>query len=141
VLADRARAGAALTGAAVEVVTGDAGTVDAYAEAVPADLVLVCGVFGNIPDDDIRHTVDTLPQLCAAGATVIWTRHRKAPDVTPAIRTWFAAAGFDEVAFRSEDESEADPTDRTGRFGVGAHRLTAGPQPLQAGTRLFTFRP
>jgi len=36
----------------IEIVTGDASVTDAYTGAVPADLVLVCGVFGNIPDDD-----------------------------------------------------------------------------------------
>jgi hypothetical protein len=32
----------------VEVITGDASIPSAYDGAVPADLVLVCGVFGNI---------------------------------------------------------------------------------------------
>ncbi len=63
----------------IEVVTGDASVTDAYAGAVPADLVLVCGVFGNIPDDDVHRTIDALPQFCARDATVIWTRHRGPP--------------------------------------------------------------
>src|SRR5438552_6274520 len=33
----------------VEIVVGDAGLTDSYAGAVPADIVLACGVFGNIP--------------------------------------------------------------------------------------------
>jgi hypothetical protein len=33
----------------VEVVTGDASLTDAYVRAVPADLVLACGNFGNTP--------------------------------------------------------------------------------------------
>jgi hypothetical protein len=64
----------------VEVVTGDAGVTDAYAGAVPADVVLMCGVFGNVPDGDVERTARALPSLCAPGATVIWTRHRGAPD-------------------------------------------------------------
>jgi hypothetical protein len=63
----------------IEIVTGDASVTDAYAGAVPADLVLVCGVFGNIPDDDVHRTIDALPQLCGRDATVIWTRHRGPP--------------------------------------------------------------
>lgn len=134
-LAERARAAAAVTHAALEVATGDAGRVDSYAKAVRADLVLVCGVFGNIPDADIEHTIQTLPSLCAPRATVLWTRHRRAPDLTPTIRSWFAEAGFEEVAFETEDnESEG-----AGRFGVGANRLTAPPTPFEPGTRLFTF--
>ena len=114
----------------LEVVAGDAGTTDVYIGTVPADLVLACGVFGNITDDDIAHTVRTLPQLCAPGATVIWTRHRLDPDVTPTIRGWFEAAGFEELHF----DAPADDF-----FTVGAHRLHARPRPVQPSTRLFDF--
>jgi hypothetical protein len=114
----------------VDVVCGDASTTTTYAGAVPADLVLACGIFGNISDDDIHNTVRLLPTLCAPDATVIWTRHRRAPDLTWEIREWFAAAGFDEVAFAGSDEF---------LFGVGAHRLTATPAPFVPAVRLFTF--
>ena len=76
-------------------------STDAYEGAVPADLVLVCGVFGNVPPDSIENTVRRLPQLCAPGATVIWTRHRRKPDLTPRIRGWFRAASFVEVSFHA----------------------------------------
>src|SRR5262245_38107784 len=85
---------AALSG--VEVVTGDASISNAYDGAIPADLVLVCGVFGNISDHDIARTIAYLPRLCAPGATAIWTRHRKLPDLTVNIRQWFAEQGFEE---------------------------------------------
>src|SRR5436189_224587 len=49
----------------IEVITGDASTTDTYASVLPADLVLVCGVFGNIPNDDIHRTIQFLPQFCA----------------------------------------------------------------------------
>ncbi|HEX5097459.1 MAG TPA: class I SAM-dependent methyltransferase, partial [Acidimicrobiia bacterium] len=91
-LATRARASAPAT---VEVVCADAAETDVYAGAVPANVVLVCGVFGNIPDDDIQRTIRTLPSLCAAEAFVIWTRHRRPPDRTIDIRRWFAEAGFE----------------------------------------------
>lgn len=114
----------------VTVVAGDAGELDAYAGAVPAELVLVCGVFGNITDDDIANTVRLLPQLCAPGATVLWTRHRLEPDLTPTIRGWFGEAGFEELAFDAPDDFF---------FGVGAQRFQGTPLPLDAGGRLFTF--
>jgi hypothetical protein len=81
----------------VEVVTGDASVSDAYIDAAPAHVVLACGIFGNITDDDIRRCIGLLPMLCEPGATVIWTRHRRPPDLTPAIRRWFSEAGFDEL--------------------------------------------
>jgi hypothetical protein len=122
----------------IEVVTGDASVTDAYEGAVPADLVLACGIFGNIPDEDVRRTIGMLPQLCARGATVIWTRHRRPPDVAPTIRGWFADAGFAELAFESTEAEPPGP----GAFpaqGVGAHRWQHDPVPLQAGVRMFTF--
>ena len=121
-------ADAGLTG--IEVVTGDASTTTAYAGAVPADVALVCGVFGNIGDDDVRHTIELLPTLCREAATVVWTRHRMDPDLTPAIRAWFTESGFEELAF----DGPADTT-----FGVGAHRLADPPQRFRADERLFTF--
>lgn len=114
----------------VEVVVGDASVTTAYEGAVPADLVLVCGVFGHATDDDIRRIVVHLPSLCAPGATVIWTRGGFQPDLRPAIRDWFTDAGFEEVAFLTGD---------SGSWGVGAGRLVAPPSQYKAGVRLFTF--
>jgi hypothetical protein len=95
----RARADAAGVGDLIEVVQGDASRAGSYAGALPADLVLICGVFGNIGDEDIRSTVLTMPSFCAPGGTVVWTRHRRPPDLTPSIREWFAQAGFAEQSF------------------------------------------
>ena len=126
--ARRAVASLGLTG--IDVVHADAGTTDAYVGAVPADVVLACGVFGNITDDQVMRTVATLPQLCAPGATVIWTRHRQPPDLTPAIRDWFAQAGFVERSFDAPGDTF---------FGVGAHRFGGHPEPLSPGHRMFDF--
>jgi hypothetical protein len=114
----------------VEVVMGDASVARAYGGAVPADLVLVCGVFGNISDADIQATIGHLPGLCAPGATVIWTRHRREPDRTPQIREWFTDGGFAEIGFDA-------PAGFV--FGVGSNQLTAEPKPFDPGVRLFTF--
>jgi hypothetical protein len=114
----------------VEVVVADAGIAGSYDGAVPADLVLACGVFGNITDDDIANTIRSFPQLCAAGATVIWTRHRLEPDLTPRIRSWFSEADFEELSFDAPADSF---------FSVGADRFWGPPQPLEPSTLLFTF--
>lgn len=127
-LARRAAQEAGLDG--VQVVIGDASLTDSYVGAVPADLVLVCGVFGNISAEDIQHTIAGQPQLCAKNATVIWTRHRLPPDITPTIRGWFAERGFEELAFE---------VDQSGRFAVGAQRFTDAPATLREGERLFNF--
>lgn len=137
-LAAMARA-AAPTG--IDVLTADAGSTDACVGAVPADLVLLCGIFGNITDADIRGTIAALPMLCAPGATVLWTRGRSGPvarapgvdppdDLTPTIRGWFADAGFQELSWDA-------PAER--RWSVGAHRFAGDPGPFTAGRRLFAF--
>ena len=114
----------------VEVVLGDASVTDLYDGAVPADLVMVCGVFGNISDRDIARTVSYLPSLCRANARVVWTRHRKPPDVTPSLRASFARVGFVEEQFAAPEEFE---------FTVGTHRLDVAPGRYSPGRRLFTF--
>jgi hypothetical protein len=132
VLAARAEDHAAEHGLdGVEVHRADAGSTDSYAGAVPADLVMMCGVFGNVTDDDLRGTVAALPQLCAAGATVVWTRGRfRSGDLTGTVRGWFAESGFAEVALDAPDDAT---------YRVGAHRLVAAPRPLAPGNTFFTF--
>ena len=112
----------------VEVVTGDAGTTAACVGAVPTDLLLLCGILGNVSDDDVRRTVAAVPALLAAGGTVVWTRHTGPPDLTPRVRAWFAAAGVAETAFVTGD-----------RWSVGAGMRRAAPEPLAPDRRLFTF--
>jgi hypothetical protein len=114
----------------VEVLQADAGVTGAWAGAVPAQVVVACGIFGNITGSDIRAAVAALPSLCAPGALVLWTRHRLPPDLTPAIRSWFGEAGFREEAFDTSGD---------GFMSVGAHRLTGEPAALVPGQRLFTF--
>ena len=125
---DAARA-AGLTN--VDVATGDASLTDAVADLAPANLILLCGIFGNISNHDIRGCVDLLPTLCAQNAVVVWTRHRREPDLTTTVRQWFADAGFEELGF--------DSPERSPLTGVGAHRLCIAPRPFIAGAQLFTF--
>jgi len=129
--AEAARTALAAAGlAGIHVVTRDAGRSDAYAGAVPADVVLLCGIFGNVSDADVETTVRHAAELCADGATVLWTRHRDAPDLTSDIRGWFADQGFAEVAFDSPDG---------GSWSVGTERYEGRPQPLVPGQTWFRF--
>jgi hypothetical protein len=130
-LSAAARERAADLPADVHVVTGDAAFADRYSGVVPIDLLLLCGVFGNIPAGDIERTVDALPALCGPGATVIWTRHRRPPDLVPAVLGWFEAAGFDQIFL---DES-AD-----GGVCVGGHRYAGRERESTPGSRHRLFR-
>ena len=121
---------AGITG--VDIVRADAGVTASYRDAVPAHVLMLCGIFGNVSDEDLRRTVSNASRLCAPRATVLWTRHRREPDRTPEIREWFAKAGFAEVAFDSPGPD---------RFAVGAQRLAVWPLPYVSDLRLFTFEP
>jgi hypothetical protein len=112
-----------------EMIRGDAADTKQYEGIVPADLVLLCGVFGNISNADIRHTISCLPQFCARGATTVWTRHRREPDMTPRVRKWFEQYGFVETGFFRPEGL---------LISVGTSRFEGQPQPLKP-TKLFTF--
>lgn len=138
-LADRARSTARELGlGGVEVRTGDAGSTDTFADACPADVLLACGVFGNVRDEDVAATVAALPALLAHGARVVWTRGQRVPqdptevdgDPSLVVRDLFVAAGFEEVSF-------VRPADAG--FRVGVHRWPGQDGRPEQGVRLFTF--
>lgn len=131
VLAERARTRAAELGlSGVEVRTADAGTTETYLDVPPANVLTVCGVFGNISVEDVQRTIAILPSLLAADGIVIWTRGVEDSDHTPPIRAGFAKHGFAEASFASTED---------GVFRIGVHRLTAEAATPQPGMRMFTF--
>jgi len=113
----------------VEALAADAALLDHYADLAPADLVLLCGLFGNITDADIERTIDACTQLCRPGAQVIWTRHRQSPDRVPQICAWFEQRTFTREWLTPANQLQS----------VGVHRFTGDPTPLQLGTRVFDF--
>jgi SAM-dependent methyltransferase len=116
----------------LDVRVADAGDPAVYADQPPADLVLLCGVLGNISDADVAHVVAALPALCAPGARVIWTRTRREPDLTPQVRRWFTDCGFREVEFIPIPSCSA---------AVGVADLVSSHRPRLGPERLFTFVP
>jgi hypothetical protein len=132
-LSARAREGAP---AGIEVRTANAGTTASYADACPADVLLACGVFGNVTDADVARTVAAFPSLLASGGHVIWTRGARFPDDVSAyddpplrVRELLAEAGLEEVAFVS------DPSG----FRVGVARWPGPDGVADPDRRLFDF--
>jgi len=125
----------------VEVRAVDASGVAAYEGAVPADVVLMVGIFGNIADVDVGRLISFAPQLCRPGATLVWSRGRRfsrelpgvtAGDINDEVRARFAAAGFDELAYETHEGG--------GRPALGVLRYGGPPVELQPGpSALFTF--
>jgi Putative methyltransferase len=123
------RSAGAMDLAQIEVVVGDAGSTSQYRGMVPADLVLLGGVFGNITDQDVERTIGHCTQLCGTGGTLVWTRHRRAPDLVPRICQWLEEQGFQQQWLSKPQEG----------WCVGVHRSTAASQPLLPDRRMFTF--
>ena len=115
----------------VEIVAGDAALTSAYAGIAPADLVLACGLFGNMTDAHVKRVIGYCTQLCAAGGTVIWTRARWEPDLVPRILDWFSERDF-ELLWISEPQPDW-------RQCCGAHRFAGTPAPLEEGATMFAF--
>jgi hypothetical protein len=109
---------------------GDAGDTNNLGSFNDVQLVLACGIFGNVAEHDIRSTIEGLSVLLAEGGSTVWTRHRMAPDLTPSIRDWFVAAGFEETEFVPIADSSAS---------VGANRLIAKDLARSLPRRLFEF--
>jgi hypothetical protein len=130
--ASGARDSAAREGlSSLEVLEADASVSDVYAPFVPADIVLACGIFGNITNADLENTVRTLSMLCDQGAAVIWTRHREDPGLIRDIRAWFVEAGFEDLTFDAPESPKL--------YGIGTVRLVGEPLPWRSGHRFFTF--
>ncbi len=113
----------------VEVVTGDAALTDHYAGLAPADLVLICGLFVHVVDEDVHRVVRHAPALTKRGGRLIWTRDRGEPDLVPQIYDWLGEEGFEKVWATAPDVLHA----------VHEHRSLRDPVPLSAGSKLFTF--
>ncbi|NEE03792.1 SAM-dependent methyltransferase [Phytoactinopolyspora halotolerans] len=111
-----------------EVRQADAGITDTYDGAAPADIVLLCGEFGSLTDDDVESTVATLPQLCKERGQVIWTAHRAAPGLFE-----HASAAFERHGFVPVWKDPNDP------FGVARDQLVARPREFRTGQRMFSF--
>jgi hypothetical protein len=136
-LAGAARAEAAARGLDVDVRTGDAGLVATWRDAVPVDVLMLCGVFGNLADDDVRRTLAAAPLLLRPPGTLMWTRGSKVPedpsrfagDPSEWVRGLLLDAGWGEETF-------VRPTDTSFRVGVHTWRGTVDGTPPD---RLFAF--
>jgi hypothetical protein len=130
-LAERARAAGRVPGAStVEVRTGDAGCLGTFADVVPVDVLLLCGVLGNIEHESVHDVVRRVPALVVPGGYVIWTRGGAPPDRRDEVREWFVGEGMAELAF---DGAPAP-------YGVGLNRIGEHRPPRAfAHERLFTF--
>jgi hypothetical protein len=136
-LTDAARVAALAAGVEVDVRTADAGSFAAFRDRAMGDVLMLCGIFGNISDSDVERCVRAARALVRPGGTVIWTRGSGVSD-DPAqderdpadwVRGLFTGAGFEELAFVA-------PADASYRVGMCRH---AGPDHGWAPEWAFSF--
>lgn len=129
-LAAAAERQAVAASVAATVIVGDAGLAATWRNVGPVDLLMLCGIFGNISETDIRTTIYAARGALRREGSVIWTRGYFAhQDRRPQIRECFTEAGFMEIAFDSE------PTG----YGVGVNRLASDAPATPVPDRLFSF--
>lgn len=115
----------------IEVRTCDAADTGSYVGAVPADIVLLVGLLGNMSHDDVSTTIAATAQMCRPGASLIWSRGRDLDDINDRVRREFADAGFIERHYAASE--------RRTRPAVGVMRYDGPALPLDPGRYLFTF--
>ncbi len=113
----------------IDVVCGDAADPRLFGD-LPVDLFLLIGVFGNVPNEDVKRVIDSVPAICRPDATIIWTRFRRAPDLTPSIREWFDGVDCCSTAFVSPGIAS---------WAIGAELFSGPHEPQPIPSPLFTF--
>jgi hypothetical protein len=136
-LAEAARQAAVEAGVELEVRTADAGVVATFQDRLPVDVLMLCGIFGNLADADVVRTVAAARVMVATGGAVIWTRGNGVPgdptaqtdDPAEWVRGRFEAVGFEPVVF-------VKPDDASYRVGVERQRKLVDQELPE---RLFSF--
>jgi hypothetical protein len=134
-IAEGGRANIAKLGLAdVEMRVADAGTIDSFADMLPAHVVVASGVFGNISMADAKRTAAALRTVVAPGGLVVWTRSRRlnGPDRSLALRAIFLDHRFSELSFITTPD---------GTFRIGLYKRPAETETfeLPASRRMFEF--
>lgn len=130
-LAAAARDRIATLGSPLEMYEGDASDATNLAGHIPADLVLLVGIFSNIGKEDGDYLAETAATLCASGALMVWTRRSDDLETQHALQRRLDSAGFIDQRFAPVGKSV---------FGVGVARWPdRPPPPLPTDRKLFSF--
>ncbi|MBD2629791.1 class I SAM-dependent methyltransferase family protein [Trichormus variabilis] len=116
----------------IEFINGDATAAANYVGVVPADIVIVCGIFGNLADEnELNRLLENLSFLSKKGAFILWTRgHSNGIAYSETVRKYFREFGFEEVNFQLT---------ATGDMGVGIHRYLGENLAVPKEQQLFVF--
>jgi SAM-dependent methyltransferase len=87
----------------VEVLCADAGLAGSYEGAVPADLLICCGVLSHVNDADAKTLINGWRALAAPGATVVMNQGGGVRSLRAELWDWIEAAGFRQIGFAEGD--------------------------------------
>jgi hypothetical protein len=113
-------------------VNEDATVYTTYKYIAPADIVLVCGVWGHVPPPERGGLVQAAAALTRAGGSVIWTRGvSKGMSRFDEIDSLFAEPAWEKVRVSfTADKS----------WAVATHRYRGPAQELPADGQIFHFQ-
>ena len=117
---------------AVNFLCGDATLCVTYKNIAPADIVLVCGVWGHVAANQRALLVAGIASLCKSHGVVIWTRGL-VPNMSRLqdIQSQFAGLVWDELRVSTTTDQ---------RWAVATYGYTGPPHQLSKSGRLFRFQ-
>ena len=116
----------------VEFLNADATAYETYKHLGPANIVLLCGVWGHVPASERVRLIGALTSLCLPGGTVIWTRGiAKGLERFHEIQATFPMSSWkqDRVTFTSDQ-----------KWAVVSHRFLGTPTELPSSGPIFRFQ-
>lgn len=116
----------------VNFIYGDATDYATYQHIAPANIVLVCGVWGHVPVHERAFFVRAIATLCKPNGTVIWTRGVSlGMDRLREIQSHFAGSPWEEVRVSLTDDQ---------KWAVATHRYCGPWLALPVSGRIFNFQ-
>ena len=116
----------------VTFLNGDATDYATYQRIAPADIVLLCGVWGHVPTLERVPLVRALTALCKARGVVIWTRGISTGlERLHEIQSKFATSSWELGRVSITPDK---------KWAVVIHRYLGLPNTLPTSGRLFHFR-
>ncbi len=118
----------------IEFAQADATDLVSYEGAIPAALVLLCGVIGNVSVGQLPSLCQGLTSLCLPGGSLIWTLGLGTEETAPVelVTEHLQAAGFTMAAYH---------TTPRGRFGVGVAQFSGPTTPSRSTWFEFAGQP
>ena len=116
----------------VNFVNEDATDYVTYRNMAPADIVLVCGVWGHVPTPERKPLVRAIASLCKPNGVVIWTRGvSKGLAQLREIQSHFVGPSWEEVRLHLTPDKW---------WGVASHRYYGPPVERPESGRIFNFQ-